>query len=153
MTTINPLHPDTSDLKFTFDPFLKSEYRFGLDPSMSISSYITSSMPLTRTFLDRPICRYYDKGYCPRGKACPDKHIYPTYSNKQVIVFINGFFHYSLLTVLLLESCVSIGSEACVRRARRVSSCTSTIYEKCPSVSSFPRMVSVRNHPTVYTSI
>jgi cleavage and polyadenylation specificity factor subunit 4 len=82
MTTINPLNLDTSDLKFTFDPFLKSEYRFGLDPSMSISRYIKSSIPLTGAFPDRPICRYYDKGYCPRGKACPDKHIYPTYSNK-----------------------------------------------------------------------
>ena len=70
MTTINPLHPDTSDLKFTFDPFLKSEYRFGLDPSMSISSYITSSMPLTRTFLT---VRY--AGTMTRATALEAKHV------------------------------------------------------------------------------
>jgi cleavage and polyadenylation specificity factor subunit 4 len=59
------VHPDTSQLKFAFDPFLKKEYRFGMDP-------------------DRPICRYYASGPCPRGKACPDKHILPSYSNKIV---------------------------------------------------------------------
>lgn len=82
MATINPINPDTSELKFTFDPFLKSEYRFGLDPGMYINLGNVCFILLTETFTDRPICRYYDKGYCPRGKACPDKHIYPTYSNK-----------------------------------------------------------------------
>lgn len=43
------------DYKFHFDDFLRSEYRFGLDPS-------------------RPICRFYVQGHCPLGKACPDKH-------------------------------------------------------------------------------
>lgn len=65
MTTLNPRNFDSSELKFNFDPFLKKEHRFGLDPN-------------------RPICRYYEKGHCPNGKACPDKHIHPTYSNKIV---------------------------------------------------------------------
>jgi len=40
---------------FAFDDFLKSEYRFGMDP-------------------DRPVCRFYVQGHCPMGNACPDKH-------------------------------------------------------------------------------
>lgn len=84
MTTVNPVHPDTSKLKFSFDPFLKREYRFGLDPSKSRQSGSSDQQAgiLTITSTGRPICRYYDKGHCPRGKECPDKHIYPTYSNK-----------------------------------------------------------------------
>lgn len=58
-------HPDTSGLMFTFDPYLRKEFRFGMNPN-------------------RPICRYYASGKCPRGKECPDKHVLPTYSNKIV---------------------------------------------------------------------
>lgn len=65
MTATNIIHPDTSGLEFSFDPFLRKEYRLGMDPT-------------------RPICQYYASGKCPRGKACPDKHILPTYSNKIV---------------------------------------------------------------------
>lgn len=61
----NVIHPDTEKLSFTFDGFLRNEYRYGMDPN-------------------RPICRYYAAGHCPRGKACPDKHIIPNYANKIV---------------------------------------------------------------------
>ncbi|ODQ65526.1 hypothetical protein NADFUDRAFT_50809 [Nadsonia fulvescens var. elongata DSM 6958] len=58
-------HTDRNQLEFAFEPFLKREFRFGLDPN-------------------RPICRFYVQGNCPRGNECPDKHILPTYSNKIV---------------------------------------------------------------------
>uniref|UniRef100_A0A060SXH3 mRNA 3'-end-processing protein n=1 Tax=Blastobotrys adeninivorans TaxID=409370 RepID=A0A060SXH3_BLAAD len=61
----NVVHPQTEDLRFSFDDFLRREYRFGMDPT-------------------RPICRYFAAGQCPRGKLCPDKHILPSYSNKIV---------------------------------------------------------------------
>lgn len=63
--TTSVFHPDTSNLTFTFDPYLRKEHRFGMDPN-------------------RPICRFYAHGNCPRGKECPDKHILPSYSNKIV---------------------------------------------------------------------
>lgn len=59
------IQPDTSKVQFAFDPILKREYRFGIPT-------------------DRPICRYYAMGQCPRGKECPDRHVLPTYSNKIV---------------------------------------------------------------------
>jgi len=40
---------------FAFMPFLKKEYRFGLDP-------------------DREVCRFFLQGHCPLGNECPDKH-------------------------------------------------------------------------------
>jgi cleavage and polyadenylation specificity factor subunit 4 len=40
---------------FSFDDFLKREYRFGI-PS------------------DRPVCKAYMAGHCPLGNSCPDKH-------------------------------------------------------------------------------
>ncbi|KAF3911271.1 hypothetical protein AA313_de0206076 [Arthrobotrys entomopaga] len=41
--------------KFSFLPFLKKEYRFGLDPN-------------------REVCRLFLAGHCPNGNACPDRH-------------------------------------------------------------------------------
>lgn len=82
MATISPINPDTSKLKFAFDGFLKREHRFGLDPSKSRTTLRQHSNHPANERPGRPICRYYDKGHCPRGKECPDKHIYPTYSNK-----------------------------------------------------------------------
>ncbi|KAF3088512.1 RNA-binding component of cleavage and polyadenylation factor [Orbilia oligospora] len=41
--------------KFSFLPFLKKEYRFGLDPN-------------------RDVCRLFLAGHCPNGNACPDRH-------------------------------------------------------------------------------
>ncbi|MCJ1310889.1 RNA-binding component of cleavage and polyadenylation factor [Agyrium rufum] len=41
---------------FSFQDFLKKEYRFGIDPS-------------------RPICKPFREGFCPLGSSCPDRHI------------------------------------------------------------------------------
>lgn len=30
----NVFHPNTANLSFTFDPYLRKEYRYGMDPSM-----------------------------------------------------------------------------------------------------------------------
>ncbi|PRT54976.1 mRNA 3'-end-processing protein YTH1 [Wickerhamiella sorbophila] len=59
------MRPATDGRKFAFDPFLKEEYRYKLDPK-------------------RPICRFYAISSCPRGRYCPDRHALPAYSNKVV---------------------------------------------------------------------
>jgi hypothetical protein len=40
---------------FSFDDFLKKEYRFGIAP-------------------DQPTCKAFLAGHCPLGNSCPDKH-------------------------------------------------------------------------------
>jgi hypothetical protein len=40
---------------FSFDEFLKREYRFGIAP-------------------DQPTCKAFLAGHCPLGNSCPDKH-------------------------------------------------------------------------------
>jgi cleavage and polyadenylation specificity factor subunit 4 len=40
---------------FSFNDFLRREYRFGISP-------------------DRPICKSFLQGHCPLGNTCPDKH-------------------------------------------------------------------------------
>ena len=63
------IHPDVSNCTFRFVPFLKQEYQFTRDP-------------------DRPICPDYDPAIgirsCPRGNACPQKHILQNFRNKIV---------------------------------------------------------------------
>ncbi|KAG4303486.1 hypothetical protein PCANB_000155 [Pneumocystis canis] len=49
--------PDYSESVFSFDNFLKTEFRFNLDPN-------------------RPVCRFYIQGHCPLGNTCPDKHFF-----------------------------------------------------------------------------
>ncbi|OLL24180.1 mRNA 3'-end-processing protein YTH1 [Neolecta irregularis DAH-3] len=49
------LQPDHSNLEFSFSPFLKSQFAFGLDSN-------------------RPVCRLYLQGHCPLGNSCPEKH-------------------------------------------------------------------------------
>ena len=67
--TMSVVHPDTSEYPFKFEPFLRQEYSFSLDP-------------------DRPICEYYNAregpSSCPRGAACPKKHVLPIFQNKIV---------------------------------------------------------------------
>lgn len=61
-------HLDTTQYKFRFEPFLKSEYELTRDP-------------------DRPICMEYDAKNpmaCPRGVQCPFKHVSSLYQNKIV---------------------------------------------------------------------
>ncbi|KAI9794173.1 MAG: RNA-binding component of cleavage and polyadenylation factor [Peltula sp. TS41687] len=48
-------HTTTPAFSFSFNDFLKREYRFGLDTS-------------------RPVCRAFLQGHCPAGKLCPDRH-------------------------------------------------------------------------------
>lgn len=63
------IHPDTSQYKFRFEPFLRQEYAFALDP-------------------DRPVCPDYNARVgptsCPRGTQCPFKHVLPVFYNKIV---------------------------------------------------------------------
>lgn len=51
---------------FSFNDFLRREYRFGLDPS-------------------RPICNAFKQGHCPAGNACPDKHPTSSAFNKYAL--------------------------------------------------------------------
>lgn len=61
------LQPDKQPhFSFSFNDFLKREYRFGLDPS-------------------RPICNAFKQGHCPLGNACPDKHPTSSAFNKYVV--------------------------------------------------------------------
>ncbi|KAE9973560.1 hypothetical protein BLS_003560 [Venturia inaequalis] len=46
---------DAPQYKFSFDEFLKREYRFGIAP-------------------DQPTCKAFLAGHCPLGNSCPDKH-------------------------------------------------------------------------------
>ncbi|KAK6885746.1 mRNA 3'-end-processing protein YTH1 [Candida tropicalis] len=63
------IHPNTSNRHFKFEPFLRQEYNFGLDP-------------------DRPVCQFYNpmnpETSCPQGNNCPNKHVSAMYSNKIV---------------------------------------------------------------------
>mgnify|MGYP003365302641 FL=1 len=63
------VHPKTNTYRFRFEPFLKQEYQLTRDP-------------------DRPICPDYDPKIgiqtCPRGVACPYKHILQNFRNKIV---------------------------------------------------------------------
>ncbi|CAG98156.1 cleavage polyadenylation factor RNA-binding subunit YTH1 [Kluyveromyces lactis] len=63
------VHPDTSKYEFNFEPFLRKEYSFSLDP-------------------DRPVCQYYNSREgiksCPNGARCPNKHVLPIFQNKIV---------------------------------------------------------------------
>ena len=63
------IHPDTAKYPFKFEPFLRQEYSFSLDP-------------------DRPICEFYNSREgpksCPRGPLCPKKHVLPIFQNKIV---------------------------------------------------------------------
>ncbi|KAI9679670.1 MAG: RNA-binding component of cleavage and polyadenylation factor [Trizodia sp. TS-e1964] len=59
------LDPSANPIKhtFAFSNFLKTEYRFGLDPN-------------------RPVCKAFIQGHCPQGNACPDKHsVSSTFNN------------------------------------------------------------------------
>lgn len=61
------LQPDNQPhFNFSFNDFLKREYRFGLDPS-------------------RPICNAFKQGHCPLGNACPDKHPTSSAFNKYAL--------------------------------------------------------------------
>ncbi|KAK9464125.1 uncharacterized protein V1516DRAFT_669622 [Lipomyces oligophaga] len=51
--------------KFAFEPFLRKEYQFGIDPS-------------------RPVCKKYVQGRCELGNECPDKHVIPPAPNSVV---------------------------------------------------------------------
>lgn len=55
------IHPDTAKYPFKFEPFLRQEYSFSLDP-------------------DRPICEFYNSRQgpksCPRGPLCPKSMCY-----------------------------------------------------------------------------
>lgn len=63
------IHPDTAKYPFKFEPFLRQEYSFSLDP-------------------DRPICEFYNSREgpksCPRRPLCPKKHVLPIFQNKIV---------------------------------------------------------------------
>ncbi|CAI4856979.1 BDN_1c_G0055870.mRNA.1.CDS.1 [Saccharomyces cerevisiae] len=63
------IHPDTAKYPFKFEPFLRQEYSFSLDP-------------------DRPICEFYNSREgpksCTRGPLCPKKHVLPIFQNKIV---------------------------------------------------------------------
>lgn len=69
MLLLNPIiHPDTKNKPFKFEPFLRREYNFGLNP-------------------DRPVCQFYvplNPNSCPNGNDCPNKHVSSMYSNKIV---------------------------------------------------------------------
>ncbi|KAK6465330.1 mRNA 3'-end-processing protein YTH1 [Scheffersomyces coipomensis] len=70
MLSVNPIiHPDTKNKQFKFEPFLRREFNFGLDP-------------------DRPVCQYYNPqrptNSCPNGVNCPNKHVSSMYNNKIV---------------------------------------------------------------------
>ncbi|KAK9478878.1 hypothetical protein V1514DRAFT_330030 [Lipomyces japonicus] len=54
-----------SDVKFAFEPFLRKEYQFGIDPS-------------------RPICKKFNQGICPLGNECPDRHVRLSAPNRVV---------------------------------------------------------------------
>lgn len=66
---MSQIHPDTAKYPFKFEPFLRQEYSFSLDP-------------------DRPICEFYNSRQgpksCPRGPLCPKKHVLPIFQNKIV---------------------------------------------------------------------
>lgn len=72
------IHLDTAKYPFKFEPFLRQEYSFSLDP-------------------DRPICEFYNSREgpksCPRGPLCPKKHVLPIFQNKIVWAGI-GFVDY-----------------------------------------------------------
>lgn len=62
------IHPDTLRKSFKFEPFLRHEFNFGLDP-------------------DRPQCPQFQPSRansCPRGTACPYKHVPHLFHNKIV---------------------------------------------------------------------
>ncbi|CCD22636.1 cleavage polyadenylation factor RNA-binding subunit YTH1 NDAI_0A04800 [Naumovozyma dairenensis CBS 421] len=63
------IHFKTQEYPFKFEPFLRQEYSFGLDP-------------------DRPICEDFDyhigERSCPRGNLCPKKHVLGIFQNKIV---------------------------------------------------------------------
>ncbi|KAK9325040.1 hypothetical protein V1517DRAFT_270654 [Lipomyces orientalis] len=54
-----------NDLHFAFEPFLRKEYQFGIDPN-------------------RPICKKFLQGKCELGNACPDRHVQPSTPNRVV---------------------------------------------------------------------
>ncbi|KAK9453341.1 hypothetical protein V1511DRAFT_505430 [Dipodascopsis uninucleata] len=54
-----------NDVKFAFDPFLRKEYQFGIDPK-------------------QPICKKFLQGKCELGMACPDRHVQPSAPNRVV---------------------------------------------------------------------
>ncbi|KAK9314665.1 hypothetical protein V1522DRAFT_408491 [Lipomyces starkeyi] len=60
---VAPLIDD--DLHFAFEPFLRKEYQFGIDPT-------------------RPICKMFLQGKCELGNACPDRHVQPSTPNRVV---------------------------------------------------------------------
>lgn len=63
------VHPDTDQYPFKFEPFLRQEYSFALDP-------------------DRPVCEHYNykvgPSSCPNGVNCPKKHVLGIFQNKIV---------------------------------------------------------------------
>lgn len=63
------IHPDTLRKLFKFEPFLRQEFHFGMDP-------------------DRPICTFYQPlrplNSCPQGDMCPNKHVAQLFNNKIV---------------------------------------------------------------------
>lgn len=50
------LQPDFSQHKFAFDTYARQNLNYGLDRA-------------------RPVCQQFLKGSCPRGNACPDRHV------------------------------------------------------------------------------
>lgn len=63
------VHLNTENYSFKFEPFLRQEYSFSLDP-------------------DRPVCEFYNPregpNSCPNGASCPNKHVLPIFHNKIV---------------------------------------------------------------------
>lgn len=63
------IHPNNTNHRFKFEPFLRNEYNFGLDP-------------------DRPVCPFFNHQFpttsCPNGTNCPNKHPSQTFKNKLV---------------------------------------------------------------------
>ncbi|KTB19609.1 mRNA 3'-end-processing protein YTH1 [Nakaseomyces glabratus] len=63
------IHPDTEKYPFKFEPFLRQEYSFALDP-------------------DRPVCEDFNykigPSSCPNGVFCPKKHVLGIFQNKIV---------------------------------------------------------------------
>lgn len=63
------VHPDTEKYPFKFEPFLRQEYSFALDP-------------------DRPVCEDFNykigPSSCRNGVFCPKKHVLGIFQNKIV---------------------------------------------------------------------
>ncbi|KAJ6260729.1 hypothetical protein Dda_4958 [Drechslerella dactyloides] len=75
------LKPSTNKVaKFSFLPFLKKEYHFGLDPN-------------------REVCRLFLAGHCPNGNACPDRHTIGT-AGLNKYVTISSSRHNKLLMLM-----------------------------------------------------